>query len=265
VISVRQGELYLIGKVRVALITSQDAAASLLGDDPAELWEADEHILASAATPMRFARKVSSAMTQRLRFKRGSLEVPLKFTASGLLDQQTLRGVRELTLDAAAALDTLLEELQEINFDQPNQTDNDAVPVSTAEDDRQSTADPAELDRRVACLLARGPIPRPTGQATPREIRADSVSFLRDPAVKAWVLQQAQGRCELCGLPGPFQLPSGALYLEVHHVHPLANGGPDFIENAVALCPNCHSRLHLSADADAQREALYAKVRRLVR
>ncbi len=34
-------------------------------------------------------------------------------------------------------------------------------------------------------------------------------------------------------------------YLECHHVIFLADGGPDAIYNTVALCPNCHRKMHI--------------------
>lgn len=42
-----------------------------------------------------------------------------------------------------------------------------------------------------------------------------------------------------------FLLSDGRPYLEAHHVIPLAEGGPDIIENMVALCPNCHRKMHV--------------------
>lgn len=33
-------------------------------------------------------------------------------------------------------------------------------------------------------------------------------------------------------------------YLEVHHIIFLAQGGDDTVDNAEALCPNCHRRKH---------------------
>lgn len=34
-------------------------------------------------------------------------------------------------------------------------------------------------------------------------------------------------------------------YLEVHHIKILSHGGSDSVENVVALCPNCHKKIHL--------------------
>lgn len=31
---------------------------------------------------------------------------------------------------------------------------------------------------------------------------------------------------------------------EVHHKVPLSAGGDDTVENAIALCPNCHRKAH---------------------
>jgi len=39
-------------------------------------------------------------------------------------------------------------------------------------------------------------------------------------------------------------MSTGMPYLEVHHWTPLAEGGLDTIENAAALCPNCHKQAH---------------------
>lgn len=69
--------------------------------------------------------------------------------------------------------------------------------------------------------------------------------FERNPYVIAEVLYRANGYCELCGAQAPFLRKSdGTPYLEVHHKIPLAEGGNDTTENTVALCPNCHRRVH---------------------
>jgi 5-methylcytosine-specific restriction protein A len=88
--------------------------------------------------------------------------------------------------------------------------------------------------------------------------------IVRGPAVKAWVLEAAAGRCENCGLPAPFVQVDGTPFLEVHHVKWLAQGGSDTVSNAVALCPNCHRQLHHGADATGQVARLVERVQRLV-
>ena len=86
---------------------------------------------------------------------------------------------------------------------------------------------------------------RPPGCQRPRRIRGQADVSSRSAEVHAWTLQEAKGTCELCGDEGPFKRASSREpFLEVHHVEPLATGGPDVPENAVALCPNCHRRAH---------------------
>jgi len=68
--------------------------------------------------------------------------------------------------------------------------------------------------------------------------------YQRNPYVVAYTLRRANGICELCEKPAPFNKPNGEPYLEVHHVKHLKDGGEDMTENALALCPNCHRMMH---------------------
>ncbi len=120
------------------------------------------------------------------------------------------------------------------------------------------------LSQRVSILRRRRLVGIPRGIKTPQRITGSSSSFVRDPLVKAWVLQNATGICEGCVHPAPFTLEDGSPFLEVHHVHPLAEGGADQISNAVALCPNCHRRCHLSSDRKTFAATLYSTINRLV-
>lgn len=79
----------------------------------------------------------------------------------------------------------------------------------------------------------------------PKEVLTISRSFIRNPVVAASVLHRADGKCELCHEDAPFlRAKDGTPYLEVHHRITLANHGEDTVENAMALCPNCHRMLH---------------------
>lgn len=106
---------------------------------------------------------------------------------------------------------------------------------------------------------------QPTGTATPERAATTREEFKRDPIVKAWVLENAAGRCELCANPAPFLDADGYPFLEVHHVKFMANGGSDKPSNAVALCPNCHRLCHFSAERAQATERLYSTVARLRR
>ncbi len=71
------------------------------------------------------------------------------------------------------------------------------------------------------------------------------IVFRRNPDVVAEVLDRANGKCELCGVPAPFLRASDQEpYLEVHHTVRLSDGGEDTVDNAVAACPNCHRKQH---------------------
>ena len=66
----------------------------------------------------------------------------------------------------------------------------------------------------------------------------------RNPFVAEYTKKRAGGICDLCGNNAPFNDRSGYPYLEEHHVITLADGGPDDIYNTVAVCPNCHRKMH---------------------
>lgn len=79
----------------------------------------------------------------------------------------------------------------------------------------------------------------------PRKIWQKVAVFVRNPDVVAEVLQRANGKCEACGKAAPFRRRSNDTpYLEVHHCKQLSDGGDDTVENAIALCPNCHREKH---------------------
>lgn len=71
--------------------------------------------------------------------------------------------------------------------------------------------------------------------------------FFRSSVVKEDALKHAKGICQLCGKQGPFK-HKGSYFLEAHHVIPLSENGPDGLENVIALCPNCHRKMHLIND-----------------
>lgn len=86
------------------------------------------------------------------------------------------------------------------------------------------------------------------GSDTPERSQPTGEAYIRDPLVRAQVLERAGGSCEFCNAPG-FLTRSGAIYLETHHVIPLSEAGSDRIWNVVALCPNDHREAHFSERA----------------
>ena len=98
-----------------------------------------------------------------------------------------------------------------------------------------ATKDEPEM-RRQRLLLAK---------RTPNRVVLSTTVFARNPDVVAEALFLAMGVCQGCGNQAPFVRRSdGSPYLEVHHRTPLSENGEDTIENAVALCPNCHRKAH---------------------
>ncbi len=121
------------------------------------------------------------------------------------------------------------------------------------------TSDPDDLELKVKELLKYRLRDKPKGNQKPKKSVSTSITYYRDPHVKAWILQNANGSCELCESDAPFRDATGIPFLEVHHIHSLAEEGPDTIYNAVALCPNCHRKCHYSVEHEQLRENLSAR------
>lgn len=85
----------------------------------------------------------------------------------------------------------------------------------------------------------------------PEKLQTVSYGFRRNSDVVAFILKRANGKCELCGFDAPFfKAKDGNPYLEVHHWITLSEDGEDTVENAVALCPNCHKEAHFGQNRD---------------
>jgi len=69
--------------------------------------------------------------------------------------------------------------------------------------------------------------------------------FLRNEYVSQFAKRRAGGVCQLCEKPAPFENKEGKPYLETHHITWLSKGGDDSVKNVVALCPNCHTKMHI--------------------
>lgn len=109
--------------------------------------------------------------------------------------------------------------------------------------------------KTVAELLA---LAASSGAETPGKRSVISTQYQRSDAITVLVKRLANGRCDLCEQPAPFSTSEGP-YLECHHVERLADGGPDTLLNTVALCPNCHRRMHL-AGGPVERQKLLKRI-----
>ena len=75
-------------------------------------------------------------------------------------------------------------------------------------------------------------------------------TYTRNAEVVKVAKTRADGICQLCKKPAPFLDSKGLPYLEVHHIVWLSRGGKDSTDNAVALCPNCHTKMHVVDDTN---------------
>lgn len=104
---------------------------------------------------------------------------------------------------------------------------------------RGAAAAPFADQFSIACSVGASPEKRPVvGEA-----------FVRNPAVRAAVLNRARGNCEMCGKRG-FLMRDGRVYLETHHIVSLAEDGADHESNVAGVCANCHREAHHGAEAD---------------
>ena len=71
-----------------------------------------------------------------------------------------------------------------------------------------------------------------------------TTNYERNPYIAELAKRRANGVCQLCQKQAPFNNKKGNPYLETHHIIWLSNNGEDTLENTVALCPNCHRKIH---------------------
>lgn len=102
-----------------------------------------------------------------------------------------------------------------------------------------------QLTKLSNCELARRRDMNPVDKK-PKTV--ESTVYYRDPYLKEIVKRIAEGKCQFCGNDAPFIDKNGEPYLEEHHVKKLADGGTDTIDNVVAICPNCHRKMHVVND-----------------
>ncbi|MFK4391531.1 5-methylcytosine-specific restriction endonuclease McrA [Peribacillus frigoritolerans] len=69
--------------------------------------------------------------------------------------------------------------------------------------------------------------------------------YNRSVYIKEFARRVSNGICQLCEKKAPFVDKEGNPFLEVHHIDYLSRGGSDTVENVVAVCPNCHRKLHM--------------------
>jgi hypothetical protein len=96
-----------------------------------------------------------------------------------------------------------------------------------------------DLSELKAQYMAKQPVSRPPRRSV------SSLVFLRDSLVVVLRKKLSNGHCEVPNcMNHHFETDAGENFVEIHHIQPLSEGGPDRIENTVALCPNHHRHIH---------------------
>jgi hypothetical protein len=85
----------------------------------------------------------------------------------------------------------------------------------------------------------------------------------RSTIIHRYVLRRAGGECEGCRHGAPFAKEDGSPYLEPHHTLRVADDGPDHPATVIALCPNCHRRVHYSSDRMEYNKVLRKKLKQI--
>jgi len=87
-----------------------------------------------------------------------------------------------------------------------------------------------------------------------RTTQVTTTAYVRNEYVSEFAKRKAKGICQLCENFAPFNDSKGKPYLESHHVIWLSRGGDDSVENVIALCPNCHAKIHeLDIESDVEK------------
>lgn len=127
----------------------------------------------------------------------------------------------------------------------------DAVNAEAARDEQHGVETPLEFLRAAALKASKISVSTSTVMRTVYERSAD---------VRRYVLARADGHCEGCSAGAPFVTPSGAPYLEPHHTRRVSDGGPDDPRYVIALCPNCHRRVHAGMDGENYNKTLLERL-----
>lgn len=86
-----------------------------------------------------------------------------------------------------------------------------------------------------------------SGSPSPVQYTTQTTQYRRNEYIAADAKKRAAGKCQLCGKT-TFLDKYKEAYLEVHHIVWLSKGGADALENVVALCPNCHRKMHINPE-----------------
>jgi 5-methylcytosine-specific restriction enzyme A len=133
--------------------------------------------------------------------------------------------------------------------------------VSSALDSKIATANEDELVDEDDLLKLRQLATNASSESQGEVQKKKVMVRKRAAAIKKYALVRSNGNCEGCLEEAPFITPTGDPFLEVHHLKRLSDGGPDAPENVIALCPNCHRRVHYGIDSSTYNSSLIEKIK----
>ncbi|MEO8120125.1 MAG: HNH endonuclease [Rhodoferax sp.] len=116
------------------------------------------------------------------------------------------------------------------------------------EDDCKEAFDLAQARTRALAAFV------PTEQVGTSQ--AQRTLYKRSRAVRDYVFMRANGHCESCKEPAPFERFDGTPYLEPHHTTRVSDGGLDHPKHVGAICPTCHREIHYGAEGHLRNVAL---------
>ena len=129
-------------------------------------------------------------------------------------------------------------------FNDVTMPDKESLDREHAEAEKKAAEKTLEQLRRAAMKNVSQPVPS----------KVQTTYYQRNAEISVFVKRRANGYCQLCGEHAPFMKDNGEPYLECHHIVRLADGGMDSPDNCVALCPNCHRKMHFVDDPEDRRK-----------
>jgi hypothetical protein len=229
VVTVKQGRLLVAGKMIVGQVCGRADAENILGTT--NLWDAQDHLIASASTPIDWELEIPIDEVENLEFiGSAGARVPLVFKYPGYIDQQTLRGIRRLTSDSAGKLDQYLEPLKPLQS---------LWAPSTEREDFNALESFADGEKKSKFITY----------------------YERDRKNRAAAIRIHGYRCKGCDLLMDEKYGShGKDFIHVHHIKPVSQFEmPKEIDPArdlTVLCPNCHAMVHKKRSATLSVEEL---------
>lgn len=173
-----------------------------------------------------------------------------------------LRNASVVLTDSKMTLSTSEKEISE-SEDYP-EVDDDAGRNPISKNELENSVNSGEKTKRIEEL--REVAEANSTESVSEEAKSTTTQtqqYDRSPEVRRYVKKRADGLCEGCGESAPFISKTDEPYLHAHHIYELSDGGSDTPETVIALCPNCHYRVHHGKDGKEYNQELLKKVQKI--